>query len=179
MPPSRKTSTSKPPPVLGICGHSGSGKTTLIVRLLPRLRRAGLRVGVVKHDAHGLDVDRPGKDSDRLFRAGADVLIHGPREGLIRFRARRLSLEEAVARLGTSYDLVLVEGHKSSSVPKVWLLGEGETAPPPRTRRVLAVLGRDADRLGEAMRVLERLRRASRFVARDPASSKSQPPSPT
>lgn len=138
------------PPVIGICGHSGSGKTTLIERLVPRLKAAGLSVAVVKHDAHGLDVDKPGKDSDRLFRAGADVLVHDPRQGLLRFHARRLTLAQAIERLGGDYDLVLVEGHKGSPVPKLWLLGEGETAPPPGVRNVRAVLSRGIGRAARA-----------------------------
>ena len=56
-------------PVLGVCGWSGSGKTTLIEAILPAFRAKGLKIAVIKHDVHGLDIDRPGKDSDRLFRA--------------------------------------------------------------------------------------------------------------
>ena len=147
----------RPPLVLGICGHSGSGKTTLIERLVPRLRAEGLAVAVVKHDAHGLDVDRPGKDSDRLFKAGADVLVHDARQGLLRFRAAGLSLPLAIRRLGGAYDLVLIEGHKGSPAPKVWLLGEGESAPPAHVRNVVAVLRRDPDRVRQACRLIRGL----------------------
>ena len=62
-------------PVLGICGCSGSGKTTLIEALIPRLHSIGLQVTVVKHGAHNVNIDVPGKDSDRFFRAGADVSL--------------------------------------------------------------------------------------------------------
>ena len=62
-------------PVLAVCGFSGSGKTTLLESVVGELSRRGLSVGVVKHDAHGIQIDRPGKDSDRLFlpaRPGGD-----------------------------------------------------------------------------------------------------------
>ncbi|MHC5059089.1 MAG: molybdopterin-guanine dinucleotide biosynthesis protein B [Planctomycetota bacterium] len=117
-------------PVFGVCGWSGSGKTTLIEQLLPELTAGGLRVAVVKHDAHGLDIDREGKDSDRLFRAGADVLMRGP--GQMFFRGHDRSCLEAVcASLARSYDVILVEGHKGTPLPKVWLLGGREGGAPP------------------------------------------------
>ena len=57
-------------PVVAFAGYSGSGKTTLIEALLPCLRRRGLRVAVVKHDAHRFDVDRPGRTPGALPRPG-------------------------------------------------------------------------------------------------------------
>ena len=45
---------------------SGTGKTTLLERVISRLKDRGYRVGVIKHDAHRFDIDRPGKDSYRL-----------------------------------------------------------------------------------------------------------------
>ena len=125
--------------------------------MLPRLRKAGLSVAVVKHDAHALDIDRPGKDSDRLFKAGADVLIHDPRQALLRLHAPKLSLQDALKRLGGNYDLILVEGHKSSPVPKLWLLGADHTAPPAGLRNVLAVLPRDAALVRDAWELLTEL----------------------
>jgi molybdopterin-guanine dinucleotide biosynthesis protein MobB len=141
---------------LGLCGWSGSGKTTLLERLVAVLAGRGLKVAVVKHDAHGPDLDREGKDSDRLFRAGADVLVHGPGEGFLR-RHGDGTLAGALAFLPPGYDLVLVEGHKGSSVPKVWLLSEGEETPPPGVREVVAVLGRGPDRLPRALALVESL----------------------
>ena len=67
-------------PVFGVCGWSGSGKTTLIEAVLPKLLARNLKVAVVKHDVHAIDVDRPGKDSDRFFQAGADVYLQGNEE---------------------------------------------------------------------------------------------------
>jgi molybdopterin-guanine dinucleotide biosynthesis protein MobB len=131
-------------PVFGVCGWSGSGKTTLIEQLVPELAARSLRVAVVKHDGHGLDIDREGKDSDRLFKAGADVLMRGP--GQMFFRGHDPSCLEAVcASLARRYDVILVEGHKGTPLPKVWLLGGREGgAPPPEVTDVMACLPRDA-----------------------------------
>jgi len=75
---------SASPPVIAVCGFKNSGKTTLLEGVIPVLCNQGLAVGVIKHDAHGVQVDHQGKDSDRLFRVGADVLLHGPNETLAR-----------------------------------------------------------------------------------------------
>jgi molybdopterin-guanine dinucleotide biosynthesis protein MobB len=147
-PPEHHAGTARPV-VLGICGYSGSGKTTLIEQAVGRLRAAGLRVAVIKHDAHTLDVDKPGKDSDRLFRSGADVLVHDSRQALLRLHAADMSIDQALARLGGGYDVVLVEGHKGSPLSKVWLAGPDDPAPPAEAHNVLAVLPRDADRVGQ------------------------------
>src|SRR5208337_1394768 len=107
--------------VLAICGWSGAGKTTLLEAVIPELKRRGLAVAVLKHYAHGLDVDRAGKDSDRLFRAGAEVALHGPDEALRRARPSGADdLPATLSALLAHNDLVLVEGHKGTPLPKVW-----------------------------------------------------------
>lgn len=135
--------------VLAVCGWSGAGKTTLLETVIPRLVAQGLRVAAVKHDAHGLAVDRPGKDSDRLFRAGADVALRGPGEALR--RAHRGDADDLAATLDdllADHDLVLVEGHKGTPLPKVWLASDGRPEPPPDVVAVRTVLPWDADRPG-------------------------------
>ncbi len=152
---------SNPPPagpVLAVCGWSGSGKTTLLERVIPALRGRGLAVAVVKHDAHGLEVDHAGKDSDRLFRAGADVVLRGPDEALRRVHgADAGGLATALAALLADHDLVLVEGHKGTPLPKVWLASRGDPAPPPELTGVLAVLPWDGDRPAALLELLDRV----------------------
>lgn len=144
---------STPCPVFAICGYSGAGKTTLVEALVHRLEGRGLRVAVIKHDAHGPQVDTPGKDSDRFFRAGADVVLHSPAEAFLRLHAREdgFDLQSLVAAVGPEHDLVLVEGHKTTPLQrKLWLLSDGETAPPVEAGAVECVLGRNEPRLDKA-----------------------------
>jgi molybdopterin-guanine dinucleotide biosynthesis protein A len=143
--------------VLAVCGFSGSGKTTLLEAAIPRLVGRGLAVAVVKHDAHGFEVDRPGKDSDRLFRAGATVTLRGLEQQFERRGAAvALSLEATLARLGCDHDLLLVEGHKDTPLPKFWL-GSGErTDAPDSVTNIVAALEWNGDRLAAFMEYIDR-----------------------
>lgn len=116
-------------PILGVCGLSGAGKTTLIEAILPELVQRGLRVAVVKHDCRNLLVDRPGKDSDCFYRKGADVFLLGGEEFMRLHGDAGASFGFQLARLGRHYDLVLVEGHAQTPVPKIWLLAEAGERP--------------------------------------------------
>ncbi len=109
--------------ILGFAGYSGSGKTTLLEKVIPLLIRRGLSVSVIKHAHHNFDIDRPGKDSFRHREAGApEVMIaSGHRWALmheLRGEEAEPSMEELAARLSPC-DLVLVEGYKFSSIPKI------------------------------------------------------------
>jgi molybdopterin-guanine dinucleotide biosynthesis protein A len=146
-----------PSPVLAVCGWSGAGKTTLLEAVIPELKRRGLAVAVLKHDTHGLDVDLAGKDSDRLFRAGAEVALHGPGEVLRRARPSGVEdLRTALAILLDHNDLVLVEGHKDTQLTKVWLASENGPETPPGLSGCLAVLPWGEGRPARMLELLER-----------------------
>ncbi len=109
------------PFVLCFSGYSGSGKTTLLEKLIPLLKKEGIRVGVIKHDVHGIFTDEPGKDSYRLKQAGADtVCVLGPDQVFLNGEHIR---EESVARLAETWfsdcRLLLLEGFKKSPWPKI------------------------------------------------------------
>jgi molybdopterin-guanine dinucleotide biosynthesis adapter protein len=108
-------------PIVSIVGKSDSGKTTLIEKLLPELTRRGYRIATVKHDVHGFEVDREGKDSWRHKKAGAHtVVISSPRKAaLIRDVERDLTLDEIREKLIRDVDLILSEGYKKDVQPKI------------------------------------------------------------
>ncbi len=134
-------------PVFGVCGYSGSGKTTLLETVVSRLVQRGFQVAVVKHDVHGIERDKPDKDSDRLFCVGADVAVHGPGETLTRFHhSDDCPLETTINRLVPRCDLVLLEGFKNWRGRKAWLLQPGEPAPPAHIGPCEPILPRESDR---------------------------------
>ena len=122
------------PLAIAIVGTSGSGKTVVATSLVQRLAAKGFRIAAVKHAAHGHQVDRPGKDSDRLFQAGATrVIISSPGQRTSIERMEDDSpLEDVLASLDSAYDLVLAEGFKGSSVPKILVLGTDPIWPLPQ-----------------------------------------------
>lgn len=143
------------PPILGICGLSGAGKTTLIEAMLPELLQRGLRVAVVQHDCPNLVMDTPGKDSDRLYRAGADVFFLGGEEfapqdhflrGVQLHGDAGAGFGFQLGQLARHYDLVLVEGHGQTPVPKVWLLADDGVGPQDMDVPVSLALGKDEAR---------------------------------
>ncbi|WP_137174982.1 molybdopterin-guanine dinucleotide biosynthesis protein B [Massilia sp. HP4] len=111
-----------PGPVLGVVGWSGSGKTTLLEQLVARLARDGLRVNIVKHSHHDIELEPPRKDSARLRQAGAaEVMIASPYRFAIMRELRAApepALHELLARLSPA-DLTLVEGYKWEALPKL------------------------------------------------------------
>jgi len=106
---------------LAFVAKSGSGKTTLLEKVISRLKDRGYRVGAIKHDAHRFDIDRPGKDSYRLTAAGADTMVISSSEKLALVKKHTVSppVEDLLAAFFTDVDIVLVEGFKSSSLPKI------------------------------------------------------------
>jgi len=111
----------KKPRAIAVVGNSGAGKTTLLERILPALKRKGFRVGAVKHDAHRFDIDHPGKDSHRLTAAGADTMVitSASKLAMVKRHAASPPVEELLERYFNGMDLVLVEGFRGSSLPKI------------------------------------------------------------
>ena len=96
-------------PYFSFVAWSGTGKTTYLERLIAELKRRGLRLGVIKHDAHEFQLDREGKDSWRFARAGADAVAvaDGGKWALMDYRPAALG--DILSRF-RDVDLILVEG---------------------------------------------------------------------
>ncbi len=113
-------------PVLAISAWSGTGKTTLLKKLIPALCAKGIRPGLIKHTHHNMDVDKPGKDSYELRKAGAaqTIVASNQRWALMTETPDEAPLDLAylVSRMDHStLDLVLIEGFKHEAVAKILL----------------------------------------------------------
>lgn len=134
-------------PVIGVVARSGTGKTTLLSQLISLLHRQGLRVGIVKHTHHDIEIDKPGKDSYVLRKAGAaqTLLAARQRAALVVEHdppLKDVRLQECIDLLDTRrLDLILVEGFKQEAIPKIELQRAAlEQAPIyPEDRNVIAV----------------------------------------
>lgn len=111
-------------PLLAITGYSGTGKTTLLEKLIPQLRQNGLRVGLIKHSHHNVEVDKPGKDSHRLREAGANptMIVCDQRWAMMVETDSPTSFETLLKQFDRfELDLILVEGFKHEQLPKIQL----------------------------------------------------------
>jgi len=114
-------------PILGFAAYSGTGKTTLLVNLIPLLNQHGLEVGVIKHAHHSFEIDQAGKDSYKIRKAGASQMLIGSKERWALMVEQKetdqtMRLQEYISHLDqTKLDLILVEGFKPESIPKIEL----------------------------------------------------------
>ncbi|WP_370400542.1 molybdopterin-guanine dinucleotide biosynthesis protein B [Sulfitobacter sp. JB4-11] len=106
----------------GVTGWKNAGKTGLMERLVAEIAARGHTVSTVKHAHHSFDVDHPGKDSYRHRHAGATEVILSSRNRVALMQELRDADEPTLASLLTRLspvDLVLVEGYKRDSHPKI------------------------------------------------------------
>ena len=108
-----------------VVGYQDSGKTTIILKLIEILKNEGIKSAAIKHHGHG---GRPDilsqKDSAKHINAGAVAsLVEG--EGRLCLQADEiaLTLEEQIRFMDFFHpDIILIEGHKKQSYPKLLIL---------------------------------------------------------
>jgi len=117
--------------IVSIVGKSKSGKTTLLEKLIPELDSRGYQVATIKHTPEDVSLDEPGKDSWRHMQAGSRATIIGSptRMTLIKKMAPGAKLEEMASLFGEDYDIILAEGFKQGTAPKIEV-HRRETGPP-------------------------------------------------
>ncbi|ACJ79047.1 molybdopterin-guanine dinucleotide biosynthesis protein B [Bacillus paranthracis] len=118
----------KAPSILQIVGYQNSGKTTLVEKIVHALAERKIKVATIKHHGHGGFPEVAQKDSERHRKAGAVVSsVEGA--GLLSLSSLReeWSLQEII-RLYEFFevDIILIEGYKKESYPKVVLLRSEE-----------------------------------------------------
>ena len=115
------------PRIIGLAGWSGSGKTTLLTKLIPLLVGRGLKVATLKHAHHAFEVDHPGKDSHEHRKAGASEVIVSSARRWVQIHEVGDQAEPTLAELlgrVSPCDLILVEGFKRESHPKLEIFRE-------------------------------------------------------
>jgi len=117
-------------PIFSIVAYSGTGKTTLLVKLIKVLKHRGIRLAVIKHDAHEFEIDREGKDSWQFTQAGADVtaVISTTKAAVI--ESRPVDIDDLLRKI-TDVDIILTEGYKTGPWPKIAVSRLGSDLPIP------------------------------------------------
>ncbi len=114
---------------IAISGYKNSGKTTLIENIIPVLTKNNLNVAVIKHDGHDYTPDVPGTDSFRHFNSGAyGTAVFSDTKFSISKRCKSPNLD-MICSFFDEADLILCEGFKHSSIPKLFILSENDPIP--------------------------------------------------
>ncbi len=108
-------------PVISIVGFSKSGKTTFIKKLIQELSSKGYKLGTIKHDVHGFEIDHPGKDSWHHSQAGAkEVILSSPEKVAVLMETEEETpVEKLIESFSDNLDLILTEGYKKGPYPKI------------------------------------------------------------
>ncbi len=103
-----------------VAACSNSGKTTLIEKIVPILRRQGVRIAVIKHASAGFDLDKPGKDSWRLKRAGAaTVVLIGPEQMAVMKEIEGEPAPKELEQWTADADIVIQEGFRQQALNRI------------------------------------------------------------
>lgn len=117
--------------IFAISGEKNSGKTTLIEAMLPIFKEKGIKTAVIKHDGHSFEPDVPGTDTFRFLKSGAQGTAVFDSEKFMLVKYCSLS-ETELFKAFPEADLILIEGLKHSSYPKI-VLKAGEWKDPGET----------------------------------------------
>ena len=107
--------------VVNIIGEkSNVGKTIVMEGVIKELKKRGLSIATIKHDVHGFDIDKEGKDTYRHREAGSETVIisSNKRMALIKEVKEEIPLNELI-NLAKDKDVILVEGYKNSTLRKL------------------------------------------------------------
>ncbi|MBC5624584.1 molybdopterin-guanine dinucleotide biosynthesis protein B [Clostridium sp. NSJ-49] len=113
--------------VVNVIGKgSNVGKTILMEGLINELKNRGLTVSTIKHDVHGFDIDKKGKDTYRHRQAGAETVVISSKNrfAMIRELEQEINLDDII-KMVSDKDVVLVEGYKKSDLRKIEVYREG------------------------------------------------------
>jgi cyclic pyranopterin monophosphate synthase len=131
-----------PPVVINlVAAQSETGKTTVVEKLLPELKKRGLRVAALKGHLEHFDLDLPGKDSWRFARAGAEISgVTTPNSFILIGSGKSTSGTTAAAELLREFDLIIVEGNKKSKNPKIEIVRSAVNREPLLPDNTVAVI---------------------------------------
>lgn len=117
------------PVIFQVVGYQDSGKTTVVSLLIKRLKTEGMRVVSIKHHGHG---GKPSvvqnKDSSRHLDSGALAsLVEGEGSLLLQAEKPSWTLNEKIQLISFfNPDVILIEGSKRETFPKLLLLRKKE-----------------------------------------------------
>lgn len=129
-----------------VAAQADTGKTTVLENLIPELNKRGLRVGALKGNLRHHEPDRPGKDSWRFARAGAEVAgLTTPDGYYLRGTVEEGQGTAAATAMLRDLDLIIIEGDKQSENPKIEVIRSAVNQKPLLPPNTIAVFSDRAD----------------------------------
>lgn len=113
--------------VFAISGIKNSGKTTLICNLLDIFKEKGIKAAVIKHDGHEFSADVPGTDTYRQLQTGAYATAVFSAGKFMVVKQQPHTSETELMQFFPEADLILLEGFKHSTYPKIEIVRRGNS----------------------------------------------------
>ena len=113
--------------VINIVGSSSNvGKTYLLEGLIKELKFRGYSIATIKHDVHGFDIDKKGKDTYKHREAGSETVIISSKNRLAMIKELKEETElYDIIKMVLDKDIILVEGYKKSNLRKIEVFRSG------------------------------------------------------
>ena len=113
--------------VINIVGSSSNvGKTYLLEGLIKELKVRGYSIATIKHDVHGFDIDKKGKDTYKHREAGSETVIISSKNRLAMIKELEEETElNDIIEMVLDKDIILVEGYKKSTLRKIEVFRSG------------------------------------------------------
>lgn len=121
---------SKKPFIFAISGCKNSGKTTLITKLIPKFCEKGYKVATIKHDGHDFNADNIGTDTYKHKKAGAYGTAIFSKNKFMLVKEEKSIEETYLISLFPEADIIILEGFKNSTYPKLELVRKGNSTEP-------------------------------------------------
>ena len=113
--------------VVNIVGSSSNvGKTYLLEGLIKELKARGYSIATIKHDVHGFDIDKKGKDTYKHREAGSETVIISSKNrfAMIKELEEETELNDII-KMVKDKDIILIEGYKKSNLRKIEVFRKG------------------------------------------------------
>ena len=102
------------------------GKTYLLEGLIKELKARGYSIATIKHDVHGFDIDKKGKDTYKHREAGSETVIISSKNRLAMIKELKEETElNDIIKMVLDKDIILVEGYKKSYLRKIEVFRNG------------------------------------------------------
>ena len=113
--------------VINIIGSgSNVGKTYVMEGIIKELKSRGLSIATIKHDVHGFDIDKEGKDTYKHRKAGSETVIISSQNRLAMIKELKEETDlQDIIKMTSDKDIILVEGYKKSNLRKIEVYRDG------------------------------------------------------